>query len=59
MHGSFPRGWVGGFVTYKKPNENTVISTAFWSLGDRIDHTTGSGSRKIKKSVPICSPAMA
>lgn len=45
--------------THKKPKEKSVRSKSFWSLGALIDHMTGSGSKKMRKSVPSWIPRIA
>lgn len=45
--------------TYKKPKEKRVTSISFWFLGAaRMPQMTGSGSRKMRKSVAIWMPKM-
>lgn len=41
---------------YTKPSPKTAESAIFCLLGNMIVHTTGSGNKKIRKSVAICSP---
>lgn len=44
--------------TYTKPRPKTAESAIFCLLGNMIVHTTGSGSKKIKKSVAMCMPVL-